>query len=271
MQATSVPALISFVLNVIFSLIAWLYLRRDRINVSFALFTSVMALSSLACFFMFESFATQPSLFWYHTILALGPILLITANYFILVLTGYSNRLGERLLFIPLKGYLFVVTGFTIVLAVIVHFRFINKDLINLLNPKVAEIPISLRNPGLLIFLIIALSLIAFLTAMVLKALRESEPGPRKNYLRMISKGLGIIYISGPTLKILPFFGIPGYPYIFLSTSLGTFFFFIAVVRYQLEQIQELNIGLEQKVEERTRHLRAAQAKLVESEKQASL
>ena len=67
------------------------------------------------------------------------------------------------------------------------------------------------------------------------------------------------------------FFGIPGYPYIFLSTSLGTFFFFMAVVRYQLEQIQELNVGLEQKVEERTLHLRAAQAKLVESEKQASL
>ncbi|MFC2170321.1 ATP-binding protein [Acidobacteriota bacterium] len=271
MEVTSVPALISFVLNVIFSLIAWLYLRRDRINVAFALFTSVMALCSLACFFMFESFTTQPSLFWYHTILALGPILLFTANYFVLVLTGYSDRLGERILFIPLKGYLFFVTGYTIVLSVIVHFRFINKYLINFLNPKGANIPVSLRNPGLLIFLVIALSLIVFFTALVLKALRESEPGPRKNYLRRIVQGLGVIYISGPALKILPFFGIPGYPYIFLSTSLGTFIFFMAVVRYQLEQIQELNVGLEQKVKERTRHLRAAQAKLVESEKQASL
>jgi signal transduction histidine kinase len=271
MQASSVPALISFVLNVIFSLIAWLYLRRDRINVAFAFFTSVMALCSLACFFMFESFATQPSLVWYHTILALGPILLISANYFILVLTGYIDRLEERLLFIPLKVYLFFTIGYTIVLSVIVHFRFINKYLINFLNPQGANIPVSLRNPGLLIFLIIALSLIAFLTTLVLKALRESKPGPRKNYLRMLSQGLGVIYITGPALKILPFFGIPGYPYIFISTSLGTFFFFMAVVRYQLEQIQELNVGLEQKVKERTRHLRAAQAKLVESEKQASL
>jgi signal transduction histidine kinase len=271
MQVTSVPALISFVLNMIFSLIAWLYLRRDRLNVAFALFTSVMALCSLACFFMFESFATQPSLFWYHTILGLGPILLFTANYFVLALTGYSERLEERILFIPLKGFFFAVTGYTIILSVILHFRFINKYLINFLNPRGTNIPVSFRNPGLLSLLIVGLSLIAFLTILVLKALRESAPGSRKNYLRMIAQGMGIIYISGPTLKVLPFFGIPGYPYIFLSTSLGTFLFFIAVVRYQLEQIQELNVGLEQKVKERTRHLRAAQAKLVESEKQASL
>lgn len=147
MQFTSVPALISFVLNLIFSLIAWLFLKRDRINVAFALFTSAMALCSLACLFMFESFATQPSLFWYHTILALGPILLFTANYFVLVLTGYSDRLGERILFIPLKGYLFFVTGYSIVLLVFFQFRFINKYLINFLNPQGGGIPVSPGNP----------------------------------------------------------------------------------------------------------------------------
>jgi signal transduction histidine kinase len=204
-------------------------------------------------------------------ILVLGPILFFTANYFVLVRTGYIDRLGERILFIPLKWYLFVITGYTIVLSVILHFRFINIYLINYLNPQGASIPVSLRNPGILSLLFGGLSLIVFLTALVLKALRESEPGPKKNYLRMIAQGLGVIYISGPILKFLPFFGIPGYPYIFLSTSLGTFFFFIAVVRYQLEQIRELNIGLEQKVKERTRHLRAAQARLIESGKQASL
>jgi signal transduction histidine kinase len=271
MQATSVPALISFVLNTIFSLIAWLYLRRDRINVAFALFTTVMALCSLACFFMFESFATGPSFFWYHTILALGPILLFTANHFVLVLTGYSERLKERVLFVSVKAHLIAVTGYTVVLSILLHFRFLNRYLIDFLNPRATDIPISLRNPGLLILLAGGGSLVLFLTVLVVKALQESAPGPRKNYLRMIALGMGIIYVSGPTLKVLPFFGIPGYPYIFISTSLGTLFFFMAVVRYQLEQIRELNVGLERKVDERTRHLRAAQAKLVESEKQASL
>ena len=192
-------------------------------------------------------------------------------NYFVLVLTGYSDRLGERNLFIPVKGYLFFVTGYSIILLVFFQFRIINKNLINFLNPQGGSIPVSFGNPGLLIILIIALSLIALLTASVLKALKESESGPRKNYLRMIAQGLGVIYISGFALKILPFFGIPGYPYVFLSSSLGTFFFFMAVIRYQLEQIQELNVGLEQKVEKRTRHLRLAQTKLVESVKLASL
>lgn len=271
MQATSIPALVSFVLNFIFSVIAWLYLKRDRTNVSFALFTSVIAMISLACFFLFESFAAEPSVFWLHVTLALGPILLLVGHHFVLVFTGYIDRLHESLLLIPLKKYFLAVIGYTVFVSFLVHLRFFSENLITLLDPRGSSFRISLGNPIVLTFIVFAISIIALLTTMVVKALRDVEPGPRRTYLRMIAKGLAVIYLTAPALKILPLLNIPVLPYVFVSTSVGSVFFFIAVVRYQLEQIQELNIGLEQKVEERTRNLRTAQAKLIESAKQASL
>jgi signal transduction histidine kinase len=271
MQATSIPALVSFVLNLIFSLIAWLYLKRDRTNVSFALFTSVIAMVSLSCFFLFESFTTKPSYFWLHVTLTLGPILLFVGHHFVFVFTGYIDRMNESLLLIPLKKYFLVVIGYTVFVSFIVHFQFISQNLMTILDPRGLSFQISLLNPFFLTFLLFAVFIIALLTTMVIKALREVEPGPRKTYLRMIARGLAVIYLTAPALKILPLFNIPLLPYVFLSTSVGSVFFFIAVVRYQLEEIQELNIGLEQKVEERTRNLRSAQTKLIESAKQASL
>ena len=271
MQATSIPALISCVLNLIFSLIAWLYLKRDRTNVSFALFTSVIAMISLSCFFLFESYPSRPSLFWLHVTLALGPILLIVGHYFVAVFTGYIDRMDESLLFIPLKIYFLVIVGYIIFVSFIVHFKFIRENLIAVLDPQGSSFQVSLLNPFLLILLFFAIFIIGFLTTMVIKALREAVPGPKRTYLRMIATGLGVIYFTAPALKILSLFNIPVLPYIFLSTSLASVFFFVSVVRYQLEQIQELNIGLEKKVEERTRNLRTAQTKLIESAKQASL
>ena len=48
-------------------------------------------------------------------------------------------------------------------------------------------------------------------------------------------------------------------------------FFFVAIVNFQSDKVHELNLNLERKVEERTRHLRETQAQLVQSEKMAAL
>jgi signal transduction histidine kinase len=54
-------------------------------------------------------------------------------------------------------------------------------------------------------------------------------------------------------------------------TVFASLIFYLAINRYQLDTINELNVGLEQKVEERTRHLRETQARLVQSQKMASM
>jgi signal transduction histidine kinase len=48
-------------------------------------------------------------------------------------------------------------------------------------------------------------------------------------------------------------------------------FYFVAIVNYQSDRVHELNINLERKVEERTRHLRETQSQLIQSEKMAAL
>jgi signal transduction histidine kinase len=271
MNASSIPALISFVLNIVLSLVAWLYRARDRLNVAFAFFTTVIALISLSCFFLLKSESVNPSSFWFRATLSLAPILLFSAQYFVLVLTGYINKLEEKLFKIPLKKYVFMVIGYTVLSIVLIHFSSANIMMLYLLNSDSINVMQYFRSPIVIMAFVFGILVLVIATAMVIKTLREAKKGPRRNYLRMIVAGLAVIYFSVPFFKILPFFGIPGFSYIFISTSLGSIIFFMAIIRHQFDQINELNIGLEKKVEDRTRDLRAAQARLVESEKVASL
>ncbi len=47
--------------------------------------------------------------------------------------------------------------------------------------------------------------------------------------------------------------------------------FFVAIVNYQSDRVNELNLNLERKVEDRTRHLKETQSQLIQSEKMAAL
>lgn len=271
MNISSVPALISGILNLVLALVSGLYRTRDRLNIAFTIYTFIIALMSLGCFFLFESFPGEPSSFWAHFTLALSPLLLLSASYFILVLTGYIDRLQERLLNIPVIGFLIIVIGFSVLLSGAVHFGSFRDAIILFADPQAAYIGAIPLGPVMVLSIIYGFFILVMITAMVVKALRTSPPGPTRNHLRMTVTGLFIIYFSGSFLKLLPFFGIPGFRYLFISTSLASVIFFMAVVRYQFEQIRELNLNLERKVAERTRNLQEAQAQLVQSEKLASL
>ena len=79
-------------------------------------------------------------------------------------------------------------------------------------------------------------------------------------------------YIPGSALIVfLPYFGIQTHSLSFIPLAIGAYIFYLAIIRYQFSAIDELNVGLENKVEERTRELREAQAHLVQSEKMAAL
>jgi signal transduction histidine kinase len=58
---------------------------------------------------------------------------------------------------------------------------------------------------------------------------------------------------------------------VFIGLPLAVLVFYVAIVRYQFAQIDELTRGLEEKVRARTRALEQAQTRLVQSEKMGSL
>jgi signal transduction histidine kinase len=89
----------------------------------------------------------------------------------------------------------------------------------------------------------------------------------RKNII-----GIILIAISGPLMRIsLPMMGIQSDIFTDIVNVIASMIFYLAINRYQFDTINELNVSLEQKVEERTRHLRETQARLVQSQKMASM
>jgi signal transduction histidine kinase len=81
-----------------------------------------------------------------------------------------------------------------------------------------------------------------------------------------------ITYVSALTLGVLlPIFGIPTQLYSSSFFPLAVIIFYVAIMRYQFARVDEVNLNLEQKVEERTGELKDAYTRMVQSEKMASL
>ncbi len=81
-----------------------------------------------------------------------------------------------------------------------------------------------------------------------------------------------IIYISALTMGVLlPIFGIPTQLYSSSFFPLAVIILYVAIMRYQFARVDEMNMNLEQKVDERTSELKDAYTRMVQSEKMASL
>jgi signal transduction histidine kinase len=72
-------------------------------------------------------------------------------------------------------------------------------------------------------------------------------------------------------LFVLPVFGWQTQVFAFVAFPVAVLIFYVAIVRVQYRHVQELNVSLEQKVEERTYELKQTQARLAQSERMASL
>ncbi|MFC2170893.1 sensor histidine kinase [Calditrichota bacterium] len=72
-------------------------------------------------------------------------------------------------------------------------------------------------------------------------------------------------------LVVFPYLGYMTQFYATASFSIGVIIFYIGILRYQFSQVEELNIGLEKKVLQRTEALKQAHTRMVQSEKMASL
>lgn len=72
-------------------------------------------------------------------------------------------------------------------------------------------------------------------------------------------------------LFVLPVFGLPTQLIAFFAFPVSVIIFYVAIVHFQVDQVKELNVTLEQKVIERTEELRRTQMRLAQSERMASL
>ena len=93
-----------------------------------------------------------------------------------------------------------------------------------------------------------------------------------KEYLFLNIIAFRIIYGSVLTLLfILPLLGLKTQIWVFFAFPIGVLIIYIAIMRYQFKQIDEMNINLENKVRERTLELENTQALLVQSKTMASV
>ncbi len=103
-------------------------------------------------------------------------------------------------------------------------------------------------------------------------AYRSSADRIFKEFIVLNMAGFLLIFLPAIAMFfILPLWGKMTQPYTFFSFPVAVTIFYLAIVRYQFAQNHQLNLSLEEKVEERTAELKAAQSKLVHSEKMASM
>lgn len=123
-------------------------------------------------------------------------------------------------------------------------------------------------------------------TYFLIRALKRSNDKNFRQFLKLNIAAFQMIYI--PILAflfILPLFGLRTQGFIFFAFPIAVMIFYIAIIRYQFDRVDELNESLEHKVDERTRelseknkaleealeHIQTVQNQLIMREKMASL
>ncbi len=127
---------------------------------------------------------------------------------------------------------------------------------------------------GPLIYLVAVLIIMALVKIITLlsAAYRSSDSLPFKKFLKLNIIGFASIYTpAGFMMVILPIFGMQTQIYTFIAFPIAVIIFYIAIVRYQFDRVEELNLNLERKVDERTYELRQAQSRVAQAEKMASM
>ena len=89
----------------ILALMSWMNRRHERINIAFSLLMINLAISELLSFKISLLNNVQDFRFWMKFSFLFNGLEIITIFYFVLVLTGYLNRMDEKILGIKLKHY----------------------------------------------------------------------------------------------------------------------------------------------------------------------
>lgn len=235
----------------------------------FALFCFVMAAVSL---FAFMITLSGNKIFIFRCVrleLFFAFLSLSFANFYANWLTGHSDRITVFGLEFSLKtGLLIGVSVYVILLTLLFFTKLVIKDVYFLDRGGVHVDYGPLMYVAILIFLTGTVIILFFL----ISTYRESQDRIFQEYVRLNIIGFHLIFSPSILLLfVLPMFGLQTQVLTFFAFPIAVMIFYVAILRYQFAQLDELNISLEKKVEERTAELKRAQSKLIQSEKMASM
>ncbi|MFC2163478.1 ATP-binding protein [Acidobacteriota bacterium] len=270
MNPYSIPSLVAGIFLFSLGLTSVLYGRRGRLNIVFSLFCITMSFAGFSSFLFHNSDTLEEAIHWTKVPWSFGiPAVLLTFLY-VLVLTKYPQRLknvvGKRFLRAFFIGL--------IVTSVICEALLIFSDLI--ISGAAYYEPTGYEHTYGSLFLILSSASAIFIPVTCITLLYNGYKKARNRLERIRARdnliGFATVFIPGGVMIVyLPYFGIQTHSYSLIPFTVFAFYFYLAIIRYQFSQIDELNVGLEKKVEERTRELREAQAHLVQTEKMAAL
>jgi signal transduction histidine kinase len=269
MNIYAVPMLISGILCTVLAIVTWLFRRRESINRVFSFFTFTLALDSFVFFitYQFENQIDNIEL-WLRFVMSIGLLVPIGIILFFFAFTGYDKRLDEKILGIKVKHFKYTI------LLYIVFCMFLSVFTDLLFTFEVSQLisgEVNFGPVGKIMYPLFA-CIFFYLFVMVFKAYKTTSSKPRKRFILLLAIGAFMFVTAGYSAAFLFSAESDQSQSIGnIGTAIMAIFFFVALVNYQFDKFQELNLNLEQKVEERTRHLRETQAQLVQSEKVAAL
>ncbi|MCP4581102.1 MAG: hypothetical protein GY839_05755 [candidate division Zixibacteria bacterium] len=259
MNIYSVPILISGILCTMLSVITWMFRRRENINRVFSLFTLALAIDSFTYFAWFQYGSIEHINTWLRTTFAVGFIVPFGLLLFFFAFTGYDKKMGDKVLGIKVKH--FRITTFLLFFICMLLAPFTNLIL------KIPETPkdvwdYNLGPVGLSMFLLFA-GIFIYLLAMVFKSYRMTESKPHKRFIFLLALGTGVWIVIG-YLEVIVFTlsneatQSAGY----IGSTIMAIFYFVAIVNHQSDKVNELNLNLERKVDDRTRELKQKNTEL---------
>jgi signal transduction histidine kinase len=229
-----------------------------------------MSFAGFTSFLFHNSKTLEQALRWTKIPWCFGiPAVLMTFLY-VLVLTKYPQRLKNEFWKKIIKAFFILL----IVFSVISEFLLIFTDLI--ISGAAYYKPTGYEHTygSWFLFLSSASAVFIPVTCMLLLYNGYKKAKSRLERIRARDNFIGFasVFVPGGAMIVyFPYFGIQTHSFSFIPFTVFAFYFYLATIRYQFSQIDELNVGLERKVDERTRELREAQANLVQSEKMAAL
>jgi len=268
MNIYALPMLISGILFTLLSLSTWMFRHKENVNRVFSLFTFALAADAFAFWAWFQFGNVEAIDTWMRYTFALGFFVPASLILFFFAFTGYNKKLDAKVIRIKVRYFRNTILIFILCCALLSLFT-------NLLI-AIPEDPENIYDIGFGIIGSLMYPIFAFifiyLFTMVFKAYKGAETRSLKRFIKLLALGTFIWLFIGYGGTIFFEVGTIAMQSVsYLGTVLMAMIYFIAILNYQFDKIHEMNLNLEQKVEDRTRHLRETQSQLIQSEKMASL
>jgi len=268
----SIGPLVSSILLFTLTVITITSGRKNRIWKVFSLYTFMLSLVSFFVFLIFNGLPNNEQIF--IKILPALPFLTFYSLYFavyyayLLIDENDQFKIGNFQISISKYSSIGIIlwTGF---IFFIIQSDYFARDI----QFDIMKQQFQVHLGPLYYFLIfIYLGAIGKIIFFLIKAYRGTNSKIKKNFVKLNIVGFLFMYLPAVIIMtILPNFGIENRTYNFTLIPGAVIIFYIAIFRYQFAQVEDLNVNLEKKVEEKTEELKQTQLRAYQAEKMAAM